>query len=67
MRIATTAVAQRVRPLDRANLDTTCAPCTDFYQFANRQWLETTQIPDDRTNWGTFAIIDSRNERSRSV
>ncbi len=21
--------------LDRANLDTTCAPCTDFYQFAN--------------------------------
>ena len=27
-------------PFDRANLDTTCAPCEDFYQFANGAWLK---------------------------
>ena len=28
------ADAQRVRVIDRANLDTTCAACDDFYTFA---------------------------------
>ena len=49
--------------LDIAGLDRTVEPCTDFYQFANRKWLGATAIPDDRTSWGTFAIIDSRNEK----
>ena len=32
-------------PLDRANLDTTCAPCFDFFTFANGGWLKRTPIP----------------------
>jgi hypothetical protein len=34
--LTTTLIAQQQsKPLDRANLDTTCAPCRDFFRFAN--------------------------------
>jgi putative endopeptidase len=46
-----TAGAQRAgtRPLDRTNLDTTCAPCADFYQFANGTWLKRHTILERHT------------------
>ena len=61
----TSAVPIQTTPLDPANMDRSVSACTDFYQFANRKWLGTTSIPDDRNSWGTFAIIDSRNEKLR--
>jgi len=33
------------RAVDRANMDTTCAPCTDFYRFVNGKWQDTATIP----------------------
>jgi putative endopeptidase len=59
---ASTAVAQRGRVLDRANLDTTCAPCTDFYQFANGTWLTRNTIPPDKTNLGSFGMLGDKNQ-----
>jgi putative endopeptidase len=49
--------------LDVAGLDTAIDACTDFYGYANRKWLEVTQIPDDRSSWGTGALVDQRNEQ----
>src|SRR6478736_8647587 len=49
--------------LDVAGLDKSIDPCSDFYGFANRKWVEATAIPDDRTAWGTFSIIAQRNEK----
>jgi putative endopeptidase len=49
--------------LDVAGLDAGIDACTDFYGHANRKWLEATQIPDDRSSWGTGAIVDRRNEQ----
>ena len=48
--------------LDIAGLDRSVDPCVDFYQFANRKWLESTAIPDDRPRWGVTDAILQRNE-----
>jgi len=48
--------------LDVGGLSGDDAPCDDFYAYANRHWLEATSIPDDKPDWGTFAIIGQRNK-----
>lgn len=48
--------------LDVAGLSREDSPCDDFYDYANRHWIEATRIPDERPGWGTFAIIDQRNK-----
>ncbi|HEY4303194.1 MAG TPA: M13 family metallopeptidase [Gemmatimonadaceae bacterium] len=60
--LATSAVAQRARVLDRANLDTTCAACTDFYEYANGGWLKRNTIPPDKTSLGSFGMLGDRNQ-----
>ena len=47
---------------DRTDLDTTCAPCRDFYQYANGGWVGRTQIPPSQSRWGTFSILAERNQ-----
>src|SRR3954462_10909155 len=55
--------AQRARnPIDRANLDTTCAACADFYAFANGGWLRRTEIPAAYSQTGTFREVADRGD-----
>ena len=42
-----------VRGLDVAGMDRSVAPGDDFFRYANGTWLEHTQIPPDRSSWGT--------------
>ena len=41
------------------NLDLNTSPREDFFRFVNGGWLDTTQIPADRSRWGSF---DELNE-----
>jgi putative endopeptidase len=49
--------------IDYANMDTTIAPGDDFFQYANGQWLNKTQIPGDKTRWGSFDELRDRTNK----
>ena len=50
------------RALDRANLDTTCAACEDFYTYANGGWLKKNTIPKAYPSYGSFEALYDKNE-----
>src|SRR5215207_7251396 len=50
------------RALDRANLDTTCAACEDFYTYANGGWLKKNTIPASYASYGSFEVLYDKNE-----
>jgi putative endopeptidase len=50
-----------VHGIDRADLDTTCAACKDFYQFAIGGWLVRNPIPAAYPRWGNFDVLQEHN------
>ena len=51
-----------------ANMDTTVKPGDDFNRFVNGKWLDTTEIPADRTTSGAFADLpDLSEERMHAI
>jgi putative endopeptidase len=65
--VSVCAMAQSVG-FDTSRMDTSVNACTNFYQFANGNWLKTTEIPAAFPSWGTFDILGTRTrELSRDV
>lgn len=58
---------ETVPPLDLANLDTTCAACDDFYQFANGGWMAKNPIPEEYAQWGSFHELRDRSTETLHV
>ncbi|WP_055436400.1 M13 family metallopeptidase [Lacinutrix algicola] len=38
-------------------MDTNVKPSEDFFKYVNGKWLETNEIPDDRSTWGSFSEL----------
>jgi putative endopeptidase len=53
---------------DVAGMDRSVAPGASFSRFASGTWERTTQIPDDKADYGMFAMLaDRSNERTRQI
>src|SRR3982750_342392 len=53
---------------DLAGMDRSVAPGDNFYQFANGTWAKATPIPADKSNYGSFNVLDDLSrERTRGI
>ncbi|WBL22577.1 M13 family metallopeptidase [Zunongwangia sp. HRR-M8] len=43
-----------IHGINVAYMDTTTSPKKDFFRYVNGTWLDSTEIPGDRTSWGSF-------------
>lgn len=48
---------------DLSARDLSVVPGDDFYRYSGGTWLNTAQIPSDRTRWGGFDILSDKAER----
>ncbi|HYC09489.1 MAG TPA: M13 family metallopeptidase N-terminal domain-containing protein, partial [Steroidobacteraceae bacterium] len=54
--------------LDLSGGDPSAKPGDDFYTYANGRWQEKTQIPPDRSSWGSFIMLRERSlEQLRGI
>ncbi|MFL5540728.1 MAG: M13 family metallopeptidase, partial [Longimicrobiaceae bacterium] len=54
--------AQRALGIDTAGMDRSVRPQDDFYAFVNGNWQRNTQIPADRSTFGSFVTLTDRSE-----
>ena len=54
---------QESRGINLANMDTTVAPQQDFFRFVNGRWLDTNEIPEDKTVWGSFNELREQTDK----
>lgn len=50
--------------IDTTNFDRSVRPQDDFYRYVNGAWLERTEIPADRSNYGSFTELAEEAEES---
>ena len=49
--------------INLADADHSVKPGDDFYRYSIGHWLDTNQIPADRTSWSTFVVLADEAEK----
>jgi putative endopeptidase len=49
--------------IDISLMDKSVRPQDDFYQFVNGTWMKNTEIPDDKTRWGSFNVLRENTDK----
>lgn len=45
------------------NFDHSVSPGNDFYRYVNGKWLEQTEIPAEKSNYGSFSVLADEAEK----
>jgi len=54
--------------IDMSGLDTSVRPQDDFYRYVNGGWIDKTEIPADKSRWGSFYILREESaEQQRAI
>ena len=60
--------APKVAAFNVDHLDTSVAPCEDFFQHTAGGWISENPIPDTETRWGRFnELIETNKFRLKSI
>ena len=57
-----TAIVESAPGINLELMDKSVSPNEDFFKHVNGKWLETTEIPDDRTTWGSFSELRKKTD-----
>jgi endothelin-converting enzyme/putative endopeptidase len=49
--------------INLADMDQKVKPTDDFYRYVNGSWLDKSEIPSDKTSYGSFAILFEKTEK----
>ena len=49
--------------IDTANFDQSVRPQDDLFRYVNGHWLDTTEIPADKSNYGAFSALADQAEK----
>ncbi|WP_284650892.1 M13 family metallopeptidase [Flavobacterium terrisoli] len=56
--------AQQKKPgIDLSLMDKSVRPNDDFFRFVNGTWVKNTEIPADKTRWGSFDELRQRTDK----
>ena len=54
--------------INLSNMDTIVNPAVDFYQYANGGWMANNPLPDDKSRYGAFDVLDDKaREQVKSI
>lgn len=57
-----TVLLEKTPGINLDYMDNTVKPNEDFFKHVNGKWLETTEIPADRTRWGSFDELRQKTD-----
>lgn len=52
-----------VSGVDRSGFDESVRPQDDFNRWVNGGWIDRTEIPADKTSWGSFTLLREESDR----
>ena len=57
----------QVSGIEYDNMDSSVRPQDDFYRYVNGQWLDTTEIPKDKSRYGSFSKLYEESQEALRV
>ncbi|TDD99467.1 M13 family metallopeptidase [Flavobacterium cellulosilyticum] len=61
------AIDKQVPGITISNMDLKVKPNDDFFRFVNGSWLDNTEIPADKTTWGSFNELRQNTDKDALI